>query len=96
MVEQIARAISPRRVILFGSHAAQRASRDSDVDLLVVTARPPGANASLDLRREVRYAFPLDLIVCDEARLARRIDAGDFFLQDAVAEGKVLYEATDR
>ena len=96
VVDQIARAISPRRVILFGSHVARRASRDSDVDLLVITERPPGPNASLNLRRKIRYSFPLDLVICDAARLARRIDAGDFFLQDAVAQGKVVYEETRR
>jgi len=96
VVEQIARESSPRRIILFGSHATGRALRHSDVDLLVVTARPPGDDASLNLRRKVRYGFPLDLIVCDEARLARRIEAGDFFLQDAVAQGKVVYEDADR
>jgi predicted nucleotidyltransferase len=93
---RVAREISPRRVILFGSHAQGLAGPDSDVDLLVVTDRPVGKNASLNLRRKISYSFPLDLIVCDSRRLARRIKAGDFFLQDAVRFGKVLYERSDR
>ena len=55
-----------------------------------------GSDASLNIRRKIDYSFPLDLIVCDSRRLARRVAAGDFFLQDAVRFGKVLYEKPDR
>jgi uncharacterized protein len=96
LARRIAEEISPQRIIFFGSHAQGRGGPDSDVDLLVVTDRPAGSDASLDLRRKVNYSFPLDLIVCDAGRLAQRIEAGDFFLQDAVQFGKVLYERSDR
>jgi uncharacterized protein len=92
---QIAREASPQRVILFGSHSRGQPGPDSDVDLLVVTDRPAGRDASLRLRRRLQYSFPLDLIVCDAPRLARRIKAGDYFLRDAVQFGKVLYERSD-
>ena len=87
---------SPSRVILFGSHARGDAGPDSEVDLLVVTDRPMGNDTSLKIRRKFDYSFPLDLIVCDSRRLAQRIEAGDYFLQDAVRFGKVLYEKPDR
>ena len=96
LVSHIVQEISPQRVILFGSHAQGNAGPDSDVDLLVITDRPAGNDASLKLRRKIAYSFPLDLIVCDARRLARRVEAGDFFLQDAVQFGRVLYERTDR
>jgi predicted nucleotidyltransferase len=95
LARRIAAEISPQRVILFGSHAWGSAGPDSDVDLLVITDRPAGSDASLNLRRKIDYSFPLDLIVCDARRLGRRIKAGDFFLQDAVQFGKVLYERSD-
>jgi uncharacterized protein len=95
LADRIAQEISPRRIILFGSHAHGKPEPDSDVDLLVITDRPEGNDASLKLRRKVEYSFPLDLIVCDADRLAHRIEAGDYFLQDAVQFGKVLYERTD-
>jgi uncharacterized protein len=93
---RIADEIAPRRIILFGSQARGQAGPDSDVDLLVVTQRPAGDDASLELRRKIDYSFPLDLIVCDEKRLARRIKDGDFFLQEAIEHGKVLYEEAHR
>jgi uncharacterized protein len=95
LADHIALEISPQRIILFGSHARGNAGPNSDVDLLVVTDRPAGNDASLKLRRKVKSSFPLDLIVCDARRLAHRIEAGDYFLQDAVQFGKVLYERAD-
>ena len=95
LASRIAQEIAPQRIILFGSHAQGKAGPDSDVDLLVITDRPAGNDASLNLRRKVEYSFPLDLIVCDARRRARRIKAGYFFLQDAVQFGKVLYERTN-
>jgi uncharacterized protein len=96
LADRIAEEISPRRIILFGSYAHGTPGPDSDVDLLVITDRPEGNDASLKLRRKVEYSFPLDLIVCDADRLTHRIEAGDYFLQDAVQFGKVLYERPDR
>jgi len=96
LANRIAEVVSPQRIILFGSHARGQAGPDSDVDLLVITDRPKGNDASLKLRRKVEYSFPLDLIVCDAYRLAHRIEAGDYFLQDAVQFGKVLYERPNR
>ena len=96
LVDRIAQEISPQRIILFGSHAYGKPGPDSDVDLLVITDRPAGNDASLRLRRKVEYSFPLDLIVCDARRLAHRIEAGDYFFQDAVQLGKMLYERADR
>jgi len=93
---QIAERLSPRKVILFGSNAMGRASPDSDVDLLVITDKPAGPDASLQVRRAIDYDFPLDLIVYDAKCLKRRLAAGDWFLQDAVEGGKVLYEKSDR
>jgi uncharacterized protein len=95
LADRIVQEISPQRIILFGSHAHGKPGPDSDVDLLVITDRPEGNDASLKLRRKVEYSFPLDLILCDAHRLAHRIDAGDYFLQDAVQFGKVLYERTN-
>jgi predicted nucleotidyltransferase len=96
VADRIVREISPRQIILFGSAARGQATPDSDVDLLVITDPPAGRDASLRLRRKIDYSFALDLIVCDARRLAKRIDDGDFFLQDAVRYGKVLYERPDR
>jgi predicted nucleotidyltransferase len=92
----IAERFSPRKVILFGSYAEGHPRPDSDVDLLVVTETPAGPDASLKIRRATHYSFPIDIVVYDERLLAQRLRAGDFFLQDAMKCGKVLYERPGR
>jgi uncharacterized protein len=47
--EEIARQFRPRRIILFGSYAYGKPTRDSDVDLLVVTPHKAlGANKATE------------------------------------------------
>lgn len=95
VASQIVACASPLKIILFGSYAAGSPDVDSDVDLLVVTNRRAGPEASLRIRRRIDYSFGLDIIVCDLKRLNERIEAGDFFLEDVVSKGKVLYEKAD-
>ena len=96
IVDQIVDHFSPSKVILFGSHARGRPVRDSDVDLLVITDEFLGPNASLKIRRAVEYSVPLDVLVYDCQHLTERMQSGDYFLQDIVESGKVLYERPDR
>lgn len=93
MAGEISRAFSPSRIILFGSHASGTASPDSDVDLLVLFPTRPVRDMSLRIRRRVQQGFALDVIVMDEARFAKRLALGDFFLRDIQESGKTLYES---
>lgn len=93
---QIAAAAKPLRIILFGSHALGNARPDSDVDLLVILDHRPAPDATLRIRRRIRYNFPLDIIVHDEKALLTRLAQGDNFLREVIDCGKVLYEKPDR
>jgi hypothetical protein len=42
------------------------------------------------------YHFGLDLLVRTPQQLAERLALGDFFLQEVVEKGKVLYARPDR
>ncbi len=93
-VRSVVREFCPERVILFGSAAAGNASKDSDVDLLVVmqTDKRPVQQA-LEIRRRVPCSFPLDLLVKTPQEVERRVALHDFFVTTILAEGKVLYES---
>src|SRR5262249_4835961 len=95
-VKRVAARYKPMRIILFGSYARGDFTADSDVDLLVITQKRRRRDLRLRIRRHVDCAFPLDMIVIDESRLKRRIELDDFFLRDAVAEGRVVYEEHDQ
>jgi predicted nucleotidyltransferase len=93
-VERIANALHPEKIILFGSFAYGKPTYDSDVDLLVIW----DTNAS---RRERHWAvaqhliprvFALDLLVRTSSEIQAAVAQGDFFMDEIVTKGKVLYE----
>jgi len=90
---KIARDYKPEKIILFGSYAWGRPHPDSDVDLFVVKK----ARNSWELAREIDGSifprpFPLDLLLYTPQQIKKRVRMGDFFIQDIVSKGKVLYE----
>lgn len=89
-----ARRFRPQRIVLFGSYACGKPTRDSDVDLLVVMPedRRQGRKAA-QIRQEVAADFPLDLIVRTPEDIEWRLAEGDCFLQKIMSKGKVMYEA---
>jgi len=95
--DAVAKRFHPRKIILFGSHAYGRPRPGSDVDLLVIMPRTRhrGERMSVRIRHAIRRDFPLDLLVRTPSEVARRLRWGDFFLQEILEKGKVLYEAAD-
>lgn len=93
-VDRLAQAFSPRRVVLFGSHARATAGPDSDVDLLVVmpTDKRPVEQA-LEIRRRIPHSFPLDLLVRTPQDVRDRLAQNDIFLTAIICEGETLYES---
>ena len=88
---------NPERIILFGSHASENITPDSDVDLLVVMdfeGRPH--QRAFEIRKKIKRSFPLDLIVRRPDDVAYRLSQGDFFLKDIIQKGKILYERSDQ
>jgi predicted nucleotidyltransferase len=61
---EIAREFRPRRIILFGSYAYGKPTRDSDVDLLVIMPhKGRGVEKAIEIRLKLRAPFPMDLMV---------------------------------
>jgi predicted nucleotidyltransferase len=92
-VKQVVNRFNPERIVLFGSHASESTSLDSDVDMLVVMdfeGRPQ--EQAFEIRRSIKRTFPLDLLVRRPADVEHRLTMGDFFLREILEKGKVLYE----
>lgn len=90
---KLAALYSPDKVVLFGSYASGAATEDSDVDLLVLMPLTGKASAqALDIRRNLRRNFPLDLVVQTPEEATRRVQHGDPFLTEALGQGRTLYE----
>ncbi|MEE3716577.1 nucleotidyltransferase domain-containing protein [Tumidithrix elongata RA019] len=92
--EQIAEHFQPEQIILFGSYAYGHPTEDSDVDLLVVLAfEGMSVDKAIEIRRRLKPNFPLDLIARTSKQIQQRLDMGDFFIQDILQKGRILYEA---
>ena len=91
----IARTFNPRKIVMFGSYAYGSPTLDSDVDVLVVMSSRPraGVRPSLAIRRKVRAAFPVDLIVRPPEEVRRRLRARDSFMTEVMSRGRIVYEA---
>jgi uncharacterized protein len=95
--ERIGREFHPQRVILFGSHARGTARDDSDVDLLVIMPYKGRSLAkSVEVLARVEPRFPVDLLVRTPGEVRRRVALGDYFIQDILETGRVLYENSRR
>ena len=84
--------VNPKRIILFGSHAAGDADNDSDIDLLIVDDSGRDRNS---VALEISMAlFPrdygLDLLVESPDDLEQKSEYG--FWHDVLSTGKILYE----
>ena len=97
------RPIDPLKVILFGSQARGAATRESDLDLLVVLKSDvlPGTYQEKEtiylqvarLLRDIRRETPLDLIVHTRPMHARFIEMDSLFAKQVLQKGVVLYES---
>jgi uncharacterized protein len=92
--QQVVEKFQPERIILFGSYAYGQPTEDSDVDLLVIlTFDEMPVQTAIAIRQQIKSPFPLDLIARTPAQIQQRLDMGDFFIQDIISKGRVLYEA---
>ncbi len=90
---RIAEQFHPDKIILFGSYAYGTPHADSDVDLLVIMPARNNIDQAVRISWEIPAPFPMDLLVRTPKNLAWRLRAGDWFLREIVARGKVLHEA---
>src|SRR5580658_2425355 len=90
---EIAREFRPRRVILFGSYAYGKPTRDSDVDLLVIIPhKGRGVTKAIEISLKAPAPFACDLLVRSPQKIRQRLAWGDCFIQEVLGKGKVLYE----
>ena len=93
-VQRIAQALQPEKIILFGSYAYGTPTPDSDVDLLLIMKTMASqVERSLAVARLLRpRVFPVDILVRTPDEIERALRSGDFFIQEILSRGRVLYE----
>ncbi len=91
---QIVQAAHPQQIILFGSYAYGEPHADSDVDLLLVMPFEVSPHRqAVNIREQVESPLSYDLLVRTPEYVTQRLAWGDFFMNEVVKQGKVIYEA---
>jgi uncharacterized protein len=90
------------KVILFGSSVAGKATKDSDIDLIVVTDEdfmPTNYEENMKcylkvsaVLRDIKARLPIDLIVHTKPMHKKFIHLGSMFSKNVMRSGEVLYE----
>ncbi len=96
-IEEISRRIAeeyqPEKIILFGSFAWGKPTEDSDADFLIVKKKKGDfLQEQQEVRKIIDGEVAADILVCTPEEVARRLEQGDFFFQDIINKGKLLYE----
>lgn len=92
--KRIAEEFRPERIILFGSYAYGKPTQDSDVDLLVIMPfRGRSVYKAAEILTRIHPRFPVDILVRTRAQVRKRVAMDDWFMQEIVSQGRVLYEA---
>ncbi len=93
-VRRIAETLHPEKVILFGSYAYGKPTPDSDVDLLVImkTNAPRTERYLAVSRLLIPRPFAVDILVRTPTEIQTALKKGDFFIEEIISQGKILYE----
>ena len=95
-VQQIASALHPERIYLYGSHAYGEPHSDSDLDLLVVLSGSPTRlhDKAVVAYRSLRGMFiPAEIKVVTRTEFERRAQWSSSLERTVSEKAKVLYEA---
>ena len=84
-----------RKAVVFGSYARGNADRYSDLDIIIVHNTDKGFFDRASDFREVRSAWPrsLDMLIYTPDELDEMISQRRPFIEIALEEGVVIYEA---
>ncbi|MBI5822398.1 MAG: nucleotidyltransferase domain-containing protein [Chloroflexi bacterium] len=92
LARKIAKQFNPQKIILFGSYAYGKPTKDSDVDMLVIMPfKGRGAKKAMEILLATDPRFPIDLLVRTPEQIKTRTELGDFFIREITQKGKVLY-----
>lgn len=98
VAEDVPRAVSAQRVIVFGSYAAGLPGPDSDLDILVIEDEPfgPGRSRREEIHRvrtSLRHLrIPKDILVFSADEVEYWRESPSHITSVALREGTVVYE----
>lgn len=95
ITEKIKKQYKPKKIILFGSYAYGKPTKDSDIDLLIIKNTAADSDSRwLTVRKLVREEIRKTSImplVYTEREIINKVKMGDDFIKEVLTKGKVLY-----
>jgi predicted nucleotidyltransferase len=95
VVEKIKAQYRPQKIILFGSYAWGKPSKDSDIDLFIIKkTNQKHRERMLTVRRmvsEENGLVGIDILVYTPEELAERLKIEDSFISKILKKGQMLY-----
>lgn len=94
VLEKIISFYTPEKVYLFGSQARGNASKDSDIDFLIVKdSTKPKRQRALKFRKTLRgnYVYPVDILVYTPSEFQNEQSIKGTIAYHASKEGTLLY-----
>ena len=61
--------------------------------MVIMSHEGIGSQKAAEIRLRLHAEFPMDLMVRAPENIRERIDMNDFFMQEVIEKGRVLYEA---
>jgi len=86
------KAYKPEKIILFGSVAYGRLTKDSDLDLLIIkkTRKNPWER-TLEADAYLDHDIAIDILVYTPQEIKKRLKMDDFFIREIMQKGKLIY-----
>ncbi|MCM8832187.1 MAG: nucleotidyltransferase domain-containing protein [Candidatus Omnitrophica bacterium] len=95
IVGKIKAQYQPEKIILFGSYAWGKPTKDSDIDLFIVkNTTEKHRERALKVRRilsEENALVGIDILVYTPEELAKRLEIADSFINKIIKKGKLVY-----
>lgn len=92
IANKIAKEFKPEKIILFGSYAWGKPTKDSDVDFFIVKkTKKPRLSRQLEVRRLINGEIAADILVYTPQEMQKRKEMRDFFMNNILTKGKILY-----
>ena len=104
-IEKIVKSLksyNPEKIILFGSAVDGKMRENSDIDILIVKQTDESPYKRYTKAAKLLYtpeqigknyfSFPIDLRVYTPKEIKYRSNLGDFFIQEILEKGKIVYE----
>lgn len=95
IADHIVKEYKPEKIYLFGSYAWGKPTRDSDFDLMIIKKTKENFDKRvLRVIQIIDGEVAADVLVRTPEEVRKRLKMGDFFYQNIINKGKILYEAS--